>query len=372
MSQQGVYNESKMIWWFSREGKLPESPKQVQLILSDLCNQDCSFCAYRMSGYTSNELFIGDSEPAKYGHSNPKRFIPRDRALSLLTEMQEAGVLAIQFTGGGEPTVHPDCDEIFRAALQLGFRCALVSNGVKWSRPLMRDLIPKFDWVRISIDAGHAGSYASIRNTPVGNFDRVWGNVTTTAERIGAAGTQTVLGVGFVVTPTSYPEILEFAHAAKYSGAHNARFTAMFSPEDDKPFRECYSRIKVELDCAKKLETDTFKVHDNFGSRFADLEQQAPDYSSCSYQHYTSYIGGDLNVYRCCLLAYNKRGLVKGGNLKERSFSEFWASQERKDDMAALDARGCERCQFNTKNREMLYVMGDTASDTTPRHMEWP
>ena len=32
-------------------------PLQVHLIISDLCNQDCSFCAYRMSGYTTNELF---------------------------------------------------------------------------------------------------------------------------------------------------------------------------------------------------------------------------------------------------------------------------------------------------------------------------
>jgi MoaA/NifB/PqqE/SkfB family radical SAM enzyme len=63
---------------------------------------------------------------------------------------------------------------------------------------------------------------------------------------------------------------------------------------------------------------------------------------------------------------------VKGGNLKERSFKEFWNSRERLDDMEALDARGCERCQFNAKNRGLLYVMGNTESDTTPRHMEWP
>jgi len=72
------------------------------------------------------------------------------------------------------------------------------------------------------------------------------------------------------------------------------------------------------------------------------------------------------------VLAYNKRGLMPGGNLATRSFVDFWNSPERKADMAALDARGCERCQFNVKNRAMLYVMGNTESDVTPRHMEWP
>ena len=93
-------------------------------------------------------------------------------------------------------------------------------------------------------------------------------------------------------------------------------------------------------------------------------------YSFCSYQHYTTYIGGDLNLYRCCVLAYNKRGLV--GSLKDRRFDEFWASADRVDDFAEFDASGCERCQFNEKNRSLLYVMGNTASDTSPRHLEWP
>jgi len=103
-----------------------------------------------------------------------------------------------------------------------------------------------------------------------------------------------------------------------------------------------------------------------------DLRQKNPDYKMCSYQHYTAYVGGDLKAYRCCVYAYHHRGLVDGGDLKQRSFAEFWRSQERQDDMARLDARECERCQFNFKNRALLYVMGNTESDTSPRHLEFP
>ena len=95
MSQSGIYAELKPVWWFARDGKLPDAPKQVQLILSDLCNQDCHFCAYRMSGYTSNELFIGDSERAAYGHDNPKRWIPTERALRFIDEFKRAGKLKL-------------------------------------------------------------------------------------------------------------------------------------------------------------------------------------------------------------------------------------------------------------------------------------
>lgn len=371
MSQSGVYSELKPVWWYAREGKLPDAPKQVQLILSDLCNQDCSFCAYRMSGYTSNELFVGSSERAAYGHNNPKRWIPTERALSLLDEFKDAGVLSVQFTGGGEPTVHPAHETVFEKALLLGLRCSLVSNGVKWSNSLLT-MLARFDWVRVSIDAGNAASYARTRNTPITNWDRVWTNVESLAAEIKSRRTATALGLGFVVTPDSYHEIPEFAARARDSGADNIRFTAMFSPADDRPFAAIYSQIRVLIDQARRLERPGFTIHDNFGSRLEDLHQHSPDYRFCSYQFYTAYVGGDLNAYRCCVLAYNKRGLVQGGDLKTRSFKDFWQSQQRKDDMEALDARGCERCQFNAKNRQLLYVMGNTESDASPRHMEWP
>jgi len=367
MSQEGAYSELKPVWWFAREGKLPEAPKQVQLILSDTCNQSCSFCAYRMDGYTSNELFMGESEAAAYGHNNPKRMIPKDRALRFIDEFKEAGVLAVQFTGGGEPTVHPDHEEIFRKALRSDLRCSLVSNGVRWSSKLIHELLIRFDWVRVSIDASTAESYAALRRTPQTNWNRVWRNVQDLAESIAAHGTPTSLGLGFVVTPENYQEIPEFARVASESGAHNIRFSAMFSPQDEFPFAMIHGEILKHIRRAREYERDDFKVYDNFGSRLQDLKQGRPDYGFCSYQYYTAYVGGDMNAYRCCVLAYNRRGLIQGGNLKDRSFAEFWKSQERKDDLEALDARGCERCQFNAKNRNMLYVMGDA-----PTHAEFP
>lgn len=373
MSQQGVYSEMKMPWWYVREGRLPDAPKQVQLILSDLCNQDCVWCAYRVSGNPSNELFLGDSEAAGYGKNNPKRRIPTDRALRFLDEFKEAGVLSVQFTGGGEPTVHPEHEVIFSQALELGLRCSLVSNGVKWSYSLIKDILPRFDWVRVSIDAGDSGSYSKTRNTPTKNWDAVWEHVRTLSAAIAANNSPTAFGLGFVVTPDSYEEIPAFTALAKAAGVGNVRFTAMFGPEEEKPYNIIYDEVHRLIAKARKIhQSDSFMVYDNFGSRVDDLRQHSPDYELCSYQYYTSYIGGDMNSYRCCILAYNKRGQVQGGNLSERSFSDYWKSQERKDDFASLDARGCPRCQFNTKNRQMIYITGNTQSDTSPRHMEWP
>jgi len=367
MSQSGIYNESKLTWWYAREQKLPDVPKQVQVILSDLCNQDCHFCAYRMSGYSSNQLFMGDSEPAKIGHNNPKRMIPRERALALLDEIKSAGCLSVQFTGGGEPTVHPDHEEIFSKALNLGLNCSLVSNGIKWSDNLIKNILPHFDWVRVSVDAADKDSYAATRRVPVAHWDKAWKSVNGLTEAIAIQRAKTTFGLSFVVTPESWPDILQFAYLALDAGVSNVRFTAMFSTDNEEPFLKTYDRIKLLIDKAKGLATNRFHVYDNFGSRFNDLKQHSPDYRTCSYQHYTTYVGGDLNAYRCCVLAYNKRGKIAGGDLKTRRFDEFWNSDDRKKDFDRFNAKGCARCQFNTKNRSVLYLMEDK-----PEHIQWP
>jgi MoaA/NifB/PqqE/SkfB family radical SAM enzyme len=368
MSQRGIYSELKPAWWYAKEGGLPAAPKQVQLILSDLCNQDCHFCAYRMSGYTSNQLFVGDSELSKWGTNNPNRKIPAARALSLLEEFKEAGVEAVQFTGGGEPTVHKKHEEIFTRCLDLGMKASLVSNGISWSKDLRTKILPRFSWVRVSIDAGNVESYAHIRRTSKYNWVTAWDNIADLADAIDTENSRTALGLGFVVTPHSWTEIPEFACLARESGADNIRFTAMFSTEDEDPYIDIYEKIVSLINNVRMThQSDLFKVHDNFGSRFEDLKQHSPDYRFCSYQYYTAYVGGDLTAYRCCVLSYNERGKINQGDLSEQSFNTFWNSAARKEDMAGFDARECERCQFNQKNRAVNYLMA-----TDPLHKEFP
>lgn len=74
-------------------------PVHVQIILSDLCNQNCAFCAFRDPGYSSSQLFHVD------GNYNPNRMLPFDKVTEILDDC--VGVKAVQYTGGGEPTVHP-------------------------------------------------------------------------------------------------------------------------------------------------------------------------------------------------------------------------------------------------------------------------
>jgi len=334
MSSRDLYSQLKPAWHpqqiqVLRDGHIP-APIHVQLILSDLCNQDCHFCAYRMSAGLSNELF-GTAET-----HNPNRTIPTPKALEIVEDCAELGVKAIQFTGGGEPTVHPDHLRVFRRAQELGMETALVTNGVKLvaSDPAILGMT----WIRISVDAGDEATYAAVRRVPATHWGKMWANVRALAPQF--RGT---LGMGFVVTPENYRTIAAAAYLAREAGVTNLRVGAVFSAEGPAYYGDLLPAIMDAIASAKELSGPGFDVVDLFGRRLSDLEAGAPEDPDCNYQYLTVYIGGDLSVYRCCNTAYTRAGRV--GSLVDQRLRDAVLSYR------PFDARTCRFCQFIGQNK---------------------
>ncbi len=348
MSSRDLYSQLKPAWHpealdILRAGQIPR-PIHVQLILSDLCNQDCHFCAYRMSAGLSNELF-GTAET-----HNPNRKIPTAKALEIVEDCGELGVKAIQFTGGGEPTVHPDHLQVFARAQALGMETALVTNGVKLaaSDPAVLGMT----WIRVSVDAGDEATYAAVRRVPAGHWGKMWNNVRELARQF--TGT---LGMGFVVTPQNYHTIAAAAHLAREAGVTNLRVGAVFSSEGPGYYGDLLPAIMDAIAAAKELNGAGFEVVDLFGRRLSDLETGAPDDPDCHYQYLTVYIGGDLSVYRCCNTAYTLAGKV--GSLVDQRFRDAFLSYQ------PFDARSCRFCQFIGQNKAIKALI------TPPSHVNF-
>ena len=334
-------------------------PSQVQLVISDLCNHACSFCAYRMPGYDSNELFKIIREDGT-ANNNPNRQIPTERAIEIIDDCRDMGVGAIQFTGGGEPTVHRDHHRIFIHALDRKIQVALVTNGDRLTRHLIERLSDAA-WVRVSLDAGTSITYSQIRRIHHMHFDRVLKNIESLARSRDYYETSMQLGVGFVVTAQNWHEVLAAASLARRCGANNFRISGVFTPDNfayHAPFAQDAAELCAE---AEQLSTDNFQVINLYHDRLDDLQNAAPDYRKCGYMHFNTYIGGDLNVYTCCNNAYHPRGLI--GSLQAQTFRQLWESDAKTEMFRNFDARNCPRCMFNAQNRIINY-----ATDPSPRH----
>jgi len=352
------YSTLKAAWHLEKISRLRDGlqivPSHIQLILSDLCNQACAFCAYRMDGGFSTEQF-GEMKDGKL-IKNPNRKIPKDKAIEILNDCADVGVKAIQFTGGGEPTVHPEHIDIFRHAKWLGLKTGLVTNGL-----VMRDVevLANMDWVRISLDAGTSESYEKIRESK--GFDKVLSNIRTLV----GVGTPCVIGIGFVVTRENWNEIEETCRIARDLGVKYIRISAMFSEEGSAYYTGLTPMIEEIIQGAKQIESysDSFRVVDLFSQRMDDLDQGSPKHSFCGYQNFTVYVGGDQKVYRCCTTSYTKHGEV--GDLREQTFKEWLTSWEKKQAYEGFSAHTCHHCQFHQQNEVINYLMNE------PTHVDF-
>jgi MoaA/NifB/PqqE/SkfB family radical SAM enzyme len=364
-SENEEYSPFKAAWHLDRIEALRRgehvAPVHVHFVPSDLCNQDCGFCAYRMSGYSSNERF-NDAE----GNHNPNRKIPTEKALEMIDDFAAIGVKAIEYTGGGEPTAHPDISQIVTASVDKGIEAAVVSNGVLVRRKFSEELAGRMSWWRISLDAATAPTYASLRRVPAGHFKAACETIEWLAKIKQALpeGKGPIVGVGFVVTKENHHEIYDAVKLVRDLGADNVRLSAMFNPDGSAYYDDIYAAAR---DASKAVVADFhrppgFRVFARFGEKLADLQHGNPDYQFCGYERLVTYVGGDQNVYRCCVYSYNDHGFL--GSVANQRFRDMWFSDEVRTKLETFDARGCQRCQFNDRNRFIDYLVRPTG----PRH----
>lgn len=352
------YEGQKVLWHQDkilelRQGKQPV-PVRAHLVVSDLCNQNCSFCSYRMDGHPSNQLFKNEQDK---NPNNPNRMISREKATEIIIDLADLGVKAIEFQGGGEPTVHPDLPDLMQTALVHGMDIALVTNGVLINERLLR-VLPSASWVRFSLDAGRPETYARVRESSPSVFDKVKSNIAKLVKARRSFNT-VVIGVGFVVTRDTLHEMIEGARIAKELGADLIRFSPVFGEPEEVQLSYLDQAAGMADFVARTYGDDRFKVYNLMRKRY-----EKPDHHFCAYQHFTTYIGADLNVYRCCLTAYNERGLI--GSIKEQTFRELWESQAKEEGMRGFDATGCGPCRFNEANRVVNYILDDP-----PNHVNY-
>lgn len=256
--------------------------------------------------------------------------MPTEKAKEILDDFAEMGGSAVQFQGGGEPTVHKDHIEIIGYAQSLGLETGLITNGVRLKD---HEVFRNLDWLRVSLDAGTEETYRKIRES------KSWPKVMDNLALI-ATFEKPAVGASFVVTRENYQEIAEAALIVKEAGIPYMRVSAMLSEEGS----HYYHGIDIDI-------PDYDWIVNLFPNRIDDLDQGQPDYLFCGYQQFVNYIGADLKVYSCCTNAYTLHGQI--GDLSNKTYGEWLKETDR----LGWDAQSCHHCWFNEQNRLIEYLV---------------
>ena len=108
------------------------TPVSIQIAPTSRCNLNCVFC------------------------SNTNRDKQEDLDVYLLIDalkkMRILGAKTVEWTGGGDPSLYTDINEVILVAKALGYKQGFISNGVATNKLLTKNSLKALTWLRISMN----------------------------------------------------------------------------------------------------------------------------------------------------------------------------------------------------------------------------
>lgn len=340
-------------------------PITMELDLTNVCSHRCPLCAgRRLANSAQEELFAvaGDGEQ-----------IPKANAAQHIAQMAEAGVRAVTFTGGGEPTVHPDLGELVGLAASLGLDVGLITHGGLLHKHDVEKLVANCTWIRVSVDASSPEEFQITHGRDATEWARVWTNLARlvaakTRHKAAATGSAT-LGIGVLTGPQNVSGLLRLAESARDHGLDYVQV---------RPFHRYVDfDVTPYLQQAKeKFDSPTFTVVGSVHkySLIADGRIAPRNYSVCHFAQFSSVICANEKIYVCC--HYRNAEDFCIGDLRRESFLEIMRGSRRAEVTARIAVSKCQvLCRGDHVNRQVQSLLDGTAprtaADSVPPHVNF-
>jgi len=326
-------------------------PIYVEVSPSGFCNHRCRFCALDYIAYQKRSI-------------NANLFKER------LFEMSKLGVKSIMYAGEGEPLLHNNISEIIDETQKNGIDVAITTNGVLLSQSLSENILSHVEWIKVSINAGTADTYAYIHLTKTSDFEKVINNLSMAVKLKRLNHYPIVLGMQMVLLPENHHEAFTLAKLAKDIGVDYIVI---------KPFSQhLYSKnnhySKISYQKYYRLSDELEELNDNSFNVIFRLEtmkkwdKNSKPYTHCLALPFWSYIDAGGNVWGCS--AYLENEKFRYGNIYENTFQEIWEGQKRKDSLYWVEHElNIEKCRTNCRMDNINRYLWDITHP--PKHVNF-
>lgn len=315
-------------------------PLYVEISPIGACNHRCTFCAVDYIGYQT-------------------RSIPEPALLAALTSMGQTGVRSVMFAGEGEPLLYKGIDNAVATAVAAGIDVAFTTNGVPITSRFIDNSLPHTAWIKVSINAGNAKTYAALHRTQERDFERVWDNLSSCVAAKRAGGLKTVIGAQSLLLPENVGEMPALARRCREVGLDYL----VVKPYSQHRFSHTriYENIGYDADSGLEAELAACTVDGQFqviyrGQTMSKYEEtMEARYPKCLATPFSwAYLMADGDVYSCSAYLNDPRFVL--GNINDAQFAEIWGSEARQRHVAfvqhELDIRECRRnCRMDEVNR---------------------
>ena len=322
----------------SRSNTSLSAPIHVRIKPTNLCAHHCWYCAYR-----AESLELG-TDMVERDH------IPAEKMQEIISDMEEIGVQAVTFSGGGDPFYYKTFLETVKRLAEGPIKFASLTNGARLSGEVAEVFAHHGTWLRISLDGWDDVSYSRYRGVRIGEHSKLLRNLSTFKQ----LGGDCHLGVSLIVDQDNARHVEETIRRLQDIGVNSVKVAPCITSNDralsNQYHKPIFSLVRSQLERLKSQNHDeSFEIFD----AYHELDSKfGKSYSWCPYLQILCVIGADLNVYSCQDKAYTKKGLL--GSLKNKTFSEFWF--EGKEKFFGIDPRrDCKHhCVANKKNHMLV------------------
>jgi sulfatase maturation enzyme AslB (radical SAM superfamily) len=333
-----LYPSAEIVHWFKNRDRLSIIPSQVDIDLTNICNQDCFYC---------NSAEHRRQSPTQKHYQEYINLLDKLASWRSHSPNSVGTLHTITYPGGGEPTLLPGYERVLEHTIDLGFLTSITTNGTRLDQLINNvstDKIKKMAWIGIDIDAGTEELYETIRRSipKRSPFNHVMQN----AKDLVAIGANVDLKVLLNQYNDNEQALVDVFERAVDTGARMLYFRPAIINGVAYPFGEDKRNALLKL-------ADQYKVE----LKLNDTKTLERNYSRCHQMFQFPVFCADGHMYVCCDNKGNPNFSI--GQWDHGDFRDSWLTQRHMDIYNKTNTHLCPPCRPNLSNIKIQNIIDD-------------
>lgn len=309
-------------------------PRFISCWVSEVCNLDCTYCFFSETNYDKSHTFIDASV-----------------FMSWLSEMRRHGSESLEFSGGGEPTLHRELPHIIREAGKMGYHMGMITHGCNTMVPQF--MAENLKYVRVGLDAATVETHDEIkRNKKKGYFfPRAIENIKAlVACRDSRPSLGFSVGIKVVLNQINYPEIDEMILLARDLKVNYIQIKREHSSDNDlNAFEQDDAQQSID-NAALKNDAEFTQVKGTMSHARATVK--------CFMSPIHTVVTATGKILQCCFFEDRPIGTIFD------PIEEVWGRERHRQVMEATTVEECDKvdCRWNFYNKKMSELIEDPSA----------
>lgn len=333
-----MYQHAELVHWLRNKESMAIIPAQVDIDLTNICNQDCFYC---------NSAEFRRQQPVQKKYTDYINLLDKLSTWRAHTPNSYGSLHTITYPGGGEPSILTGFEYVIEHTIDLGFLCSITTNGShldKLSTNISTDKLRKIGWIGVDIDAGSEDLYEQIRKslTSKSLFNKVIEN----SKELIAAG----VNVDFKCLLTPLNDNLDALHD-------------LFSLVKKINGRSIYFRPAIINSIAYEITNATLLLLEELSIKYqvpykVNTTKNLPrNYNRCHQMFHFPMFCADGKIYVCCENKGNPQFSI--GDWDTGDFRDLWLKDRHYAIYNKVNTAFCAPCRPNLTNIKIQNILNN-------------